>query len=170
MSDWLPWLIPIFKAGHIIGLILWCGGLIAMPLMLARHDPAIGQDDYHRIRLAAHLSYTLVITPAAVITVIAGTWLIFMGGTYVPWFYAKLAAVMLLVIAHMWIGDVLVSIADSAGRTRPPQPWLPILAVVIPVIIILILVLAKPDLSAQLLPEWLQEPLDFEVPFDVPRL
>ncbi|MBF9044373.1 hypothetical protein HKCCE4037_13600 [Rhodobacterales bacterium HKCCE4037] len=170
MSDWLTWLIPVFKAGHIFGLVFWCGGLIAMPLMLARHDPTIGQVDYHRIRRAAHLSYTLAITPAAVLTVVAGTWLIFMRGTFVEWFYAKLAAVVLLVMAHMWIGEVLVSVAESAGRKKPPRPWLPVAAVCLPVLVILTLVLAKPDLGWIRFPEWLQEPLESELPLAVPRL
>ncbi|WP_025051033.1 CopD family protein [Sulfitobacter noctilucae] len=170
MSDWLIWLIPIFKAGHIFGLIVWCGGLIGMSLMLALHDPAVSQVDYHRIRRATHLTYTLAVTPAAVLTVIAGTWLIFMRGTFFPWFYAKLFFVMLLVSAHIWIGEVLVSVADSAGRKRPPHPWLPIAAILVPATFILFLVLAKPDLGWLAFPDWLQEPLDADFPLDVPRL
>lgn len=169
MTDWLTWLIPVFKAGHIFGLIIWCGGLIAMPLMLARHDPAVSQVDYRRIRRATHLTYVLAVTPAAVLSVIAGTWLIFMRGTFVPWFYTKLMVVMLLVAAHMWIGEVLVSVAESRGRRRPPRPWLPVGAVLVPAIVILILVLGKPDLTLQF-PDWLREPLGVDFPLDVPRL
>lgn len=170
MSEWLNWLIPVFKAGHIFGLIVWCGGLLAMPLMLARHDPAVSQVDYRRIRKATHLLYILAVTPAAVLTVIAGTWLIFMRGTFFPWFYAKLVFVMLLVAAHMWVGEVLVSVAETKGRRRPPRPWLPVAAVLIPATCILALVLAKPDLAWLTFPDWIQEPLDADFPFDVPRL
>ena len=169
MTDWLTWLIPVFKAGHIFGLIIWCGGLIAMPLMLARHDPAVSQVDYRRIRRATHLTYVLAVTPAAVLTVIAGTWLIFMRGTFIPWFYTKLVFVVLLVGAHIWIGEVLVSMAESKGGRRPPHPWLPVGAVLVPAIVILILVLGKPDLTLQF-PDWLREPLDVDLPLDVPRL
>ena len=33
---------------------LWCAGLFALPMMLARHDPPIGQADHTRIRHANH--------------------------------------------------------------------------------------------------------------------
>ena len=77
MIGWLEPVIPHLKALHVIALALWVGGLFGLPLMLARHDPAIGQADFTRIRLASHISYVWVITPAAVTTIVVGTWLIF---------------------------------------------------------------------------------------------
>jgi protoporphyrinogen IX oxidase len=32
--------VPYLKAIHIAMLVVWCAGLFALPLMLARHDPA----------------------------------------------------------------------------------------------------------------------------------
>ena len=167
--EWIYQSVPYFKALHIAGLCLWCGGLLAMPLMLSRHDPVDSQDDYRRIRRATHLTYTLFVTPAAVIAVIAGTWLIFLREVFVPWLYAKVFFVALLVCAHAWIGHILITVAESAGRHRPPEPYLPLAAVLTPIVAILILVLGKPEFDGITFPDWLTEPRGGQLPFDVPR-
>ena len=169
MIEWIVATVPYFKALHILALFIWCGGLIAMPLMLTRHDPADTRDDYRRIRRATHLTYTTVVTPAAVIAVIAGTWLIFLRETYVPWLYAKLFFVVLLVSGHAWMGHILVRVAESAGRQRPPPPFLPLAVLLTPMLAILVLVLGKPDLGWIEFPDWLSEPRGGQLPFDVPR-
>jgi putative membrane protein len=166
--DWILPAVPLFKAAHIVGLIIWIGGLLALPLMLTRHDPAIGVEDYRMIRRASHLTYTMCVTPAAVMAVIAGTWLIFMREVFTPWLFAKLAFVALLVLAHAWIGHVVVKIGEEPGEHRPPTSWLPIMAVFVPVLAILFLVLAKPALDWIQFPEWLGEPRGGQLLFDVP--
>lgn len=170
MIDWLLPFVPLVKAVHIVGLCLWCGGLVALPFMLARHDPAVSQDDFRRIREATHFTYTLCVTPAAVVAVIAGAWLIFMRETFQPWFYAKLFFVMLLVGAHAWTGHMLVRVGETRGRFQPRAPYLPLFAVLAPVIGILVFVLGKPDLGWVQFPSVLLEPMGRSLPFDVPRL
>ena len=167
--DWVAAAIPYFKTLHIGALFIWCGGLMAMPLMLSRHDPADTQEDFRRIRRATHLTYTIAVTPAAVIAVIAGTWLIFLRETFVPWLYAKLFFVAVLVLAHAWIGHILVTVAETKGSHRPPGPYLPVAAVLGPALAILVLVLGKPDLGGIEFPDWLLEPRGGQLPFDVPR-
>ena len=162
-------LIPFFKAAHIAALFIWCGGILAMPLMLSRHDGRNSSSDYLRIRRATHLTYTIVVTPAAVVAVVAGTWLIFFREALVPWLYAKLFFVALLVLAHAWIGHILVGVAESEGRDSPPAPYVPMLVVLLPMIAILFLVLGKPDLSWIEFPAWLAEPRQGQLPFEVPK-
>lgn len=169
MSDWLPALIALFKSVHIAALILWCGGLLALPLMLRHHDPALTPDDYRRLRQATHVTYAMIVTPAAVVAVVAGTWLIFFREMFVPWLYAKLLFVAALAAAHAWIGHVVVQVAEKPGRHRPPRPVLPVVAVLIPVLVILGLVLGKPALGDFPLPDWLLEPRGGQLPFDVPK-
>lgn len=168
MIDWITPAIPLFKAAHIIGLVIWVGGLIALPLMLTRHDPEIPVDEYRMIRKASHLTYTMCVTPAAVVAVIAGTWLIFMREVFTPWLFAKLAFVALLVLAHAWIGHVVVKIGEEPGEHRPPHPSLPIAAVLLSALAILTLVLAKPTLGWILFPDWLTETRGGQLLFDVP--
>lgn len=169
LSAWLVSVIPIFKAIHISMLAIWCAGLAALPLMLSRHDPAATIEDYRRIRRYTHLTYTVCVTPAAVIAVVSGTWLIFMREVYVPWMFAKLAFVGLLIGFHAWTGYVLVTVAETAGSHRPPRPGLPLALLSVPILAILVLVLTKPDLGTIAFPEWLTTPRGGEFPFEVPR-
>lgn len=168
MIDWIAPTIPLFKAVHIVGLVIWIGGLATLPLMLTRHDPAVSAEDYHLIRKASHLTYTMGVTPAAVIAVIAGTWLIFMREVFTPWLFAKLAFVALLVLAHAWIGHVVVRIGEEPSEHTPPPAWLPITAVGLPALAILFLVLAKPYLGWISFPAWLTETQGGQLLFDVP--
>ncbi|MGX9849416.1 CopD family protein [Limimaricola litoreus] len=167
--SWLYALVPHLKALHLGMLVLWSGGLFALPLMLARHDPAIGQGDYERIRRATHYAYTFCITPAAVITIASGTALVFLREVFVTWMFAKLVFVALLVSFHVWVGYVLVAVAERAGAHRAPRPLLPLLLLLLPILGILALVLAKPELGEIPMPAWLTEPLGRQLPFDVPR-
>lgn len=168
MIDWLVTTIPIFKVIHIAALVMWCGGLLALPLMLARHDPALVAEDYRLIRHATHITYTLCVTPAAVIAVIAGTWLIFLREAFMPWLFAKLAFVALLVVAHAWIGHILATAAEHPEDYKPPHAFLPVMAALVPMIVILTIVLAKPAFDWIVFPDWLLEPRGGQLPFDVP--
>lgn len=168
MIDWLIPAVPLFKAAHIVALVIWCGGLLALPLMLTRHDPDISIEDYRVIRNASHLTYTMCVTPAAVIAVIAGTWLIFMREVYVPWLFAKLAFVAMLVMAHGWIGHTVARIGEEPEEHKPPRPYIPIALVLVPMVMILTLVLAKPALTWVVLPDWLTEPRGGQLLFDTP--
>ncbi|MCQ3829754.1 CopD family protein [Microbulbifer elongatus] len=169
MIELLIALIPLFKAVHIFALIIWCGGLVTLPLMIAHHDPTDSGEDYRRIRQATHQAYIFCVTPAAVTTVVIGTWLIFLRGVFEPWFYGKLLFVALMVFAHAWIGHIIVEVAETKGRTRIPEPLITLMAILLPMAAVLFLVLAKPDLSGIELPEWLRETRDHPLPFEIPK-
>lgn len=162
-------LVPYFKAVHILALFVWCGGLFALPLMLATHKHENSIKEYVRIRRATHLTYTMAVTPAAVVAVVAGTWLIFFREVLVPWLYVKLLFVAILVCVHAWIGHILVTVAESNREKQPPPAVVPILAALVPMLVILALVLGKPDLSGITFPDWLTEPRGNQFPFEVPR-
>lgn len=169
MLDWLVATIPFFKVVHIAAMVLWCGGLLALPLMLARHGPSVLAEDYTMIRHATHITYTVCVTPAAVIAVIAGTWLIFLREAFVPWLFAKLAFVALLVVAHAWIGHIVANVAEEPEQHKPPRAIFPVVAALIPMIVILTLVLAKPAFEWIEFPGWLLSPRGAQLPFDVPN-
>lgn len=169
MIWWLEPVIPHLKAFHVAMLALWCAGLFALPLMLSRHDPAIGQADYDRIRRATHYGYAFVITPAAVLAIASGTLLIFLREAFVLWMFAKLVFVAGLVTFHAWVGHTLVHVAETEGEHQPPEPFWPTLLLTVPVLAILTLVLAKPELGEIPMPGWLEEPRGIQLPFDVPR-
>ncbi len=165
---WYEAVIPHLKALHIVMLLVWCGGLFALPLMLGRHDPAVGQADYSRIRRATHYSYTFIVTPAAVLAIASGAALIFAREIFHLWLFAKLVGVAGLVAFHAWVGNTLVEVAETEGTHMPPSPLLPLLILLIPITAILTLVLAKPELQEIAMPDWLTTPRGIQLPFDVP--
>ncbi|HEV7352243.1 MAG TPA: CopD family protein [Brevundimonas sp.] len=169
MIDWISPAIPLFKAAHMVAIIVWVGGLLTLPLMLARHDPAVSAEDYRLIRQGSHLTYTMVVTPAAVVAVIAGTWLTFMREVFTPWMFGKLAAVALLVAVHAWIGHLVVRVGEEPETHRSPSPWLPLVGVLAPALLVLALVLAKPPLTELSFPDWASRPLGRQLPVDVPN-
>lgn len=161
-------IVPHLKALHIGMIALWCAGLFALPLMLARHDPATAQVDYARIRRATHYGYTYVISPAALLAIASGTLLIFLREAFVPWLFAKLVFVALLVAFHAWVSYVLVAVAETEGTHKPPDPLAPVLMLLAVIVAILTLVLLKPALGEIPLPDWLLAPRGGQLPFDVP--
>lgn len=150
--------IALFKFAHIAALLVWCAGLIALPIMLAQHEHGDSQHRYARIRKFTHYSYTHLVTPAAVIAVGAGIVLIFLRQTFVPWFFAKLAFVGALVVLHALIGGVVIRMGEEKGDVIAPRPFLPVALVIGTIVAILALVLAKPVISPGSAPEWLQSP------------
>jgi uncharacterized membrane protein len=168
-AEWAQAVVPHLKALHILALSLWCAGLLALPFMLSHHDPADSSADFRRIRRATHLTYTMAVTPAAVVAVVAGTWLIFFREVLVPWLYAKLLFVALLVGSHAWIGQIIVSVAESKNRRQPPAAYVTVTVALVPMLAILALVLGKPDFSGIEFPGWLMEPVGGQLPFEVPR-
>lgn len=136
--------------------------------MLSLHDSAVSQNDYRIIRHSTHLTYTTVVTPAAVVAVIAGTWLIFLRQAFVPWLFVKLGFVAILLMLHAWIANSIVRIAEEPGSHKPPNPYLPGTGVLACAVAILLLVLGKPDLGWISFPDWLTTPRGGQFPFEVP--
>ncbi len=102
------------------------------------------------------------------LAIASGTGLIFLREVIVTWMFAKLVFVALLVSFHVWVGYVLVAVAEREGAHRAPNPALPLVLLLVPILTILALVLAKPELSEIPVPGWLAEPRGNQLPFDVP--
>ncbi len=168
MTGWLSSAIPHLKGVHVSTLVVWCAGLLALPLMLSRYDSTIRQEEYARIRHYTHFAYTLAVTPAGVLAIVSGTLLIFAAEVFVPWMFLKLGFVALLVLAHGWVGHSIAAIGKSGYRYSPPHPALHTASAMIPILGILVLVLAKPGFAVAEFPSWLLEPRGSQLPFDVP--
>lgn len=158
-------ILTLVKAAHIAALVLWCAGLVALPLVLGRHDEGEAQADYARLRRITHYGYTRIVTPAAVVAIACGTALIFLRGVFVPWMFAKLVAVGLLVALHALVGHTVVQMSERRGDYVPPSP-VPLLGVVMATMIaVLLLVLAKPVIP-DLTPAWLDTPRHRQLPVE----
>ncbi|GGI81224.1 membrane protein [Polymorphobacter multimanifer] len=154
------------KTLHITTLVIWCAGMLALPLMLAADHQGQSQEKYTRLRLTLQATYIWVITPAAVIAVFAGTALIFLAEVYVPWMFAKLVAVGFLVGLHGLTGHAIIDIGENPERARLQLAVPRFVAALGLMAVILVLVLGKPVIPLDLVPDWLMTPRDIHLPFD----
>ena len=157
--------IVAFKAVHIAALLLWCAGLLALPLVLERHHSDEGQGRYARLRRFTHYGYIAVVTPAAVLAIAAGTALVWMRDAFVPWMFVKLLAVGALVAIHVYVGHTVLLMSERRGAHTPAPMWPVALAAGIVMLVILLLVLGKPALPDNA-PDWLRTPRYRPLPFD----
>lgn len=162
-------MMALLKALHISALAVWCAGLILLPVLMqlhGRHAEMRSQAGFTEFRWLTHYSYTRVVSPAAVITVAAGTGLIFAGTVIDLWMMAKLVAVTGMVLVHAWLGHLIVLAGEGRGHFRVPRVGLTLLATLPLIGLVLWLVLAKPPLEASLVhfPDFLQAPLDRPIP------
>jgi protoporphyrinogen IX oxidase len=165
-------MIAALKAGHIIALVIWCGGLILLPVLLHFHGrgpEARTQTGFATLRMLSHFSYTRLVTPAAVIAVAFGTVLIIVLELVDPWMLTKLVAVAGMVLVHAWLGHLIAETGEGRGAYRMPPPLIA-LALAVPLMLaVLWLVLAKPDLHplVERLPLFLRQPQYREIPQDL---
>lgn len=158
-------IVTLVKSLHIAALILWCAGLVALPLMLGKHRTDEAQADYARLRLLTHDSYAFIVTPAAVVAIAAGTLLIYLRGVFEPWMFAKLVAVGLLVALHALVGHTVLLMSERRGEYAPPSAVPLITGSIATMIAVLLLVLAKPVVP-DILPHWLTVPQHRQLPVD----
>jgi protoporphyrinogen IX oxidase len=139
----------ITKFAHLAAISLWAGGLIGLPVLIARNQ---GQAEERLHRMTRGL-YVGLVSPAAFVAIGTGTALIFLQTTFQEWFSAKMVLVGLMASLHVVTGLVLLR---SFGRGRRLWRWQALLlsgAMLVIIVPILWLVLAKPHLpSDQLRP------------------
>jgi len=138
--------------------MVWCAGLLVLPVIYAQRKVLRGPPlhDLHRFARATFINVT---SPAAFLTVVAGTALIFLRDVFTVWMALKLVAVGALTVLHMRQGYVLLKVFDPGrGYAR----WRQVLTTVTTLAVIsaiLFLVLAKPHVDiARSLPDWLLTP------------
>lgn len=165
-------MIALIKTLHIAGLVVWCAALLTLPMLLGLHrhlatctTPEQLQQHYTRFRRLTHFTYTGLATPAAIVAIAAGTVLIFGAQVFEMWLLAKLACVAGMVLAHAWLGHLIVQSGEKQVHWRMPAPALSLLLAVPCMLAVLWLVLLKPDLGqlVSAVPQWLQAPRDQEI-------
>lgn len=151
-------MIAALKFFHIAALSIWCAGLVGLPLLLARHSSGDEHAAFSRLRTITHHAYVAVVTPAAVIAIALGTALIFLRGVFVPWMFAKLLLVGLLVIIHAWLGHITLRAGEGQGDYEAPGAAPFVVVSLLAMAAILLLVLGKPPIGPGFLPPWLLSP------------
>jgi putative membrane protein len=159
-------MIALLKFGHIATLAVWCAGLLVLPLLLTgSHREARPSRRPRACESSPTMPTIYCVSPAAVVATIAGGGLIFARDLFHPWLFAKLGFVGALVVIHTYLGHCVVELGEK-GRVSPlVHPYLLLAAAFAVMTAILLLVLAKPVISPDLMPDWLRTPLDRQLPF-----
>ncbi len=132
-----------FLTLHISTLLIWIGGLLYLPALIAQAVSAGEVGEAPNLSVARWL-FVHVLTPAALLAIIFGTAIFLHTRNVSPWLMVKLGLVVALVLGHVAAGQLLIhSERASSGESRP---WCGILGGALAglVVTILWLVLAKP--------------------------
>lgn len=163
-------MIVAFKTLHLATLLIWCAGLLALPLTLRWHDPEHGPDTQDRLLQITRSTYIWLATPAAVIAIGSGTGLMFAREVFVPWMFAKLVVVAVMVVVHVRVGLAVEKLKETPDQAPAPRAvWLA-LAAAAAISSVLLLVLGKPVPPADLAPDWLATPRDQPLPIAEPPM
>lgn len=145
------------KSLHIAAIAMWAAGLICLPGLYVQRAHVADDVSLHRLQAMVRFLYVALISPAAFVAVASGTALVFMRGTFEPWFSLKLVFVGAMVTLHILTGLVIIRLFEHGNVYPASRSVASTAATVLLVGAILTIVLAKPDLP-DLLPEMMSEP------------
>lgn len=146
------------KTIHIAAIVVWCGGLLVLPALFANRNRTANDPQLWHLQSFTRALYTLVISPAAFIAVVAGTGLIFTREVFTVWFALKLLAVGVLVALHVRAGFVVLDLFDEGRLYARWRVYASALAATLTMSAILWLVLLKPAIDLGPLPDWAVTP------------
>ncbi len=136
------------KAFHIIAMVTWFAGLFYLPRLFVYHTMANTDEEYDRFCTMERKLYYAITTPGAIVTVILGSWMLYLLGMdwfkTAYWFHAKFTLVLLLIGFHLYCGKIMKEFATH--RNQHSEKFFRMIneIPVIPLIGIIILALVKP--------------------------
>jgi protoporphyrinogen IX oxidase len=139
MYEWI-------KALHVIAVISWMAGMLYLPRLFVYHCEAEGgSKQSETFKVMERRLLKAIITPAMIVTWLAGLYLVWVGHWYVAgWFHLKFLLVLLLSGVHGFFARAVRDFA--ADRNRHGQKFYRIINEVPTalMIAIVILVIVKP--------------------------
>lgn len=107
------------KAFHIVFMVSWFAALFYLPRLFVYHADASDETSNARFKIMERKLYYGIGTPAMVVTILLGFWLIHLLGYGILstfWLQAKLGLVTLLVIYHLYCGKLLKDFKNDNNR------------------------------------------------------
>lgn len=105
------------KSLHVIAMVAWFAGLFYLPRLFVYHVDCADEAGRLRFKIMERRLYRAIMTPAAVVTVLAGLALLvdYAWAAYskAGWLHAKLTLVALLVVYHWLCGRYLAALRDG---------------------------------------------------------
>ncbi len=131
---------------HIMSLLTWCASLLFLLSLTAARCPSrrFIDDDMtpRRHDSVVRLLFTVLSTPAALLTIASGTAVFLLQARFDAWLIVKLTLVTLLVVCHALSGGMILRI-ESGRSVRLPSLLLTAASATL-MLMIIWLVLAKP--------------------------
>jgi protoporphyrinogen IX oxidase len=98
---------PLMLTLHIVFLIIWSASLLYLPELFVHYALAEDVNGQKQSLLMQRRLYAHVMTPSALLTVVAGIWLIFERGFEGGWLPVKLTLVLFMVVFHTYCGKLM---------------------------------------------------------------
>jgi protoporphyrinogen IX oxidase len=132
------------KAFHIIFMVTWFAGLFYLPRLFVYHAMATDAIGSERFKVMERKLFFGIMTPGAVLTLVSGVWLWLGYGISGGWLHAKLALVAVLVVYHVYCGQLMIAFKHDRNRhDHVFYRWLNEFPTVL-LIAIIVLVVVKP--------------------------
>ncbi len=146
------------KSLHIAALVVWCGGLLLLPVLMNQREAAGEGAPLHRLHAFTRFAYIVIVSPAAFLAIASGTALILIREVFTTWFALKLLFVGLLTGLHVWTGLVILQLFEEGKHFRAWRMVSALLVLSLTLLAILWLVLAKPAVDLALVPDAFHRP------------
>ena len=105
----MPWMLLL----HISSLLFWCGALLYLPALVVRLLKQETQIDKSLEKQIPRFLFTMVLTPAALIAIVSGTFVFLQLQIIAFWLILKLTLVCFLVICHALNGWIVVKMEKN---------------------------------------------------------
>ncbi|OGV35371.1 MAG: TIGR00701 family protein [Legionellales bacterium RIFCSPHIGHO2_12_FULL_35_11] len=109
----------IIKSFHIIAMVAWFAGLFYLPRLFVYHAEAQDEISIARFKIMERRLFYAITTPAGILTIILGIFLIGYNFDYylhAYWMHAKLLLVILLVVYHIMCWCFLGKFKNNANK------------------------------------------------------
>lgn|SRR5690554_1683633 len=108
------------KAFHVIFMVTWFAGLFYLPRLFVYHAMCEDEPGRERFRTMERKLYRGIMTPAAVVTIASGLWLVFAYAwdayREMLWLHIKLLLVVVLVVYHLYCGRIVKAFREERNR------------------------------------------------------
>lgn len=109
-----------FKALHLIFMVTWFAGLFYLPRLFVYHALSDDQISIDRFKIMERKLYFGIMTPGAILTIVFGLILAYMGNWFanglVLWFMIKLLLIVILVVYHIHCGKLLIDFKNNRNQ------------------------------------------------------
>jgi len=98
-----------------MAVISWFAGIFYLPRLFVYHALSEDKISQERFKIMERKLYIGIMTPAAIVTLVTGFWLLSYG-FWGNWMMIKLALVGAVVIYHFWCGQVIKRFAANQNK------------------------------------------------------